>query len=79
VEQYQGALRVGLGAHRALGCAGASRSDLILDPQGRFWLLELNSLPGMTGSSLLPKIAAGKGIDFASLCERLLMGASLKG
>jgi D-alanine-D-alanine ligase len=42
------------------------------------FLLELNTLPGMTATSLLPKIAAGRGIDFPSLCERLLLGASLK-
>ncbi|HCF59506.1 MAG TPA: D-alanine--D-alanine ligase [Myxococcales bacterium] len=68
-----------LAAHRALGCGGATRSDLILDADGRCWLLEVNTLPGMTSASLLPKIAAGKGIDFPSLCERLLLGASLKG
>jgi D-alanine-D-alanine ligase len=77
--QYREACQTALGAHRALGCAGASRSDLILDPDGVSWLLEINTLPGMTSASLLPKIAAGKGIDFAGLCERLLMGASLKG
>jgi len=68
-----------LSAHRALGCAGATRSDLILEPEGAIWLLEINTLPGMTSTSLLPKIAAGKGIDFPTLCERLLMGAALKG
>ena len=78
-EQYQQAGELALAAHRAIGCAGATRSDLILDPDGRFWVLEINTLPGMTSASLLPKIAAGKGIDFASLCERLLLGASLKG
>ena len=52
---------------------------MILTPDGELFLLELNTLPGMTAASLLPKIAAGKGIDFPSLCERLLLGASLKG
>ena len=46
--------------------------------EGDVWLLELNTLPGMTAMSLLPKIAAGRGIDFPTLCERLLLGASLK-
>ena len=41
-------------------------------------VLEVNTLPGMTETSLLPKIAAGQGLDFPSLCERLLCGASLK-
>ena len=41
-------------------------------------LLELNTIPGMTPTSLLPKIAAGRGIDYPQLCERILLGASLK-
>ncbi len=67
-----------LAAHRALGCSGASRSDVIVTPDGQTLLLEVNTLPGMTGSSLLPKIAAGRGITFPQLCERLLLGAALK-
>ncbi|MFN7131230.1 MAG: ATP-grasp domain-containing protein, partial [Myxococcales bacterium] len=76
--QYREVCETALAAHRALGCAGATRSDLILDEGGKAWLLEINTLPGMTNASLLPKIAAGRGIDFDSLCERLLLGASLK-
>jgi len=67
-----------LAAHRALGCSGATRSDVIVAEDGRVFLLEVNTLPGMTEASLLPKIAAGTGLDFASLCEQLLLGASLK-
>ncbi len=78
-DQYERACALALAAHRALGCSGASRSDLILEPNGELSILEINTLPGMTSASLLPKIAGGKGIDFAALCERLLMGASLKG
>ena len=77
-EQYERVNQVCLAAHRALGCAGGSRSDVILTPSGDIFLLEINTLPGMTESSLLPKIAAGRGIDFPSLCERLLQGASVK-
>lgn len=77
--QYRAVCEIALAAHRALNCAGATRSDLIVEPTGETWILEVNTLPGMTSASLLPKIAAGKGIDFASLCERLLMGAALKG
>ncbi len=77
-EQYERVNQVCLGAHRALGCSGGSRSDVILTPSGEVFLLEINTLPGMTESSLLPKIAAGRGIDFPGLCERLLLGASLK-
>ena len=77
-EQYARVNEVCLGAHRALGCAGGSRSDVIVTEGGDVFLLEINTLPGMTATSLLPKIAAGRGIDFPSLCERLLLGASLK-
>jgi D-alanine-D-alanine ligase len=51
---------------------------VITGEKGEVYLLELNTLPGMTATSLLPKIAAGRGIDFPALCERLLLGASLK-
>lgn len=77
-EQYERVNAVCLAAHRALGCSGATRSDVIITPDGSVTLLEVNTLPGMTQTSLLPKIAAGRGIDFAALCERLLLGASLK-
>jgi len=77
-EQYARVNAVCLAAHRALGCAGATRSDCIVTAGGEVQLLELNTLPGMTATSLLPKIAAGRGIDFPGLCERLLLGASLK-
>ncbi len=77
-EQYRGVCATALAAHKALGCSGATRSDLIVDDRGEAWLLEINTLPGMTNASLLPKIAAGRGIDFDGLCERLLLGASLK-
>ena len=76
--QYARVNAVCLAAHRALGCGGATRSDCIVTSEGEVWLLELNTLPGMTALSLLPKIAAGRGIDFPTLCERLLLGASLK-
>jgi len=77
-DLYQRVNEVCLAAHRALGCAGATRSDVIVTEKGEAFILEVNTLPGMTATSLLPKIAAGRGIDFPSLCERLLMGASLK-
>jgi D-alanine-D-alanine ligase len=66
-------------AYRALGCAGAARVDFIVAADGTPYILEVNTLPGMTGTSLVPKIAAGKGIPFPELCERILEGASLKG
>jgi D-alanine-D-alanine ligase len=67
-----------LRAHRALGCSSYSRVDLILGEDGRAICLEVNTLPGMTEKSLLPKIAASKAMDYATLVERILAGASLK-
>lgn len=64
-------------AHKALGCAGATRVDLILAEGGRAVCLEINTLPGMTDHSLLPKIAAQRGMDYATLVERILDSAAL--
>ncbi len=77
-DVYDRVLDVAVRAHRALGCEGATHSDLILGEDGSIVLLEVNTLPGMTEASLLPKIAAGVGIDFPTLCERILATASLK-
>ena len=65
-------------AHAGLGCAGVTRTDFILAPDGTPFILETNTLPGMTATSLVPKIAAGNGIAFPDLCERLLESAALK-
>jgi len=65
-------------AHRGLGCAGVTRVDFIIAPDGTPYILEINTLPGMTGTSLVPKIAAGIGIPFPELCERILESAALK-
>ena len=62
----------GLAAHRALGCCDLSRTDIILDEAGLPWVLEVNTLPGMTSHSLLPKAAAAAGKSFVQLCEELL-------
>ncbi|HEY8207363.1 MAG TPA: D-alanine--D-alanine ligase [Myxococcaceae bacterium] len=77
-DQYRRVNEICLAAHRALSCSGATRSDVIVTGTGEVFILEVNTLPGMTATSLLPKIAAGRGIDFPALCERLLLGASLK-
>ncbi len=65
-------------AHLALGCSGITRADLILSPGGRAVCLEVDTLPGLTPRSLVPMIAAAHGLDFASLCQRILDSASLK-
>jgi len=64
-------------AFEVLGCKGVIRPDFIITPEGSIELLEVNTLPGMTATSLVPKIAAGMGIEFPELCMRLLEGASL--
>ena len=58
-------------AHRALGCRDMSRSDFLLDADGIPWLLEINTIPGFTGHSLLPMAAAKVGIDFEELVDRI--------
>ena len=63
---------LGLAAHRALGCRDVSRTDIILDESGMMWVLEVNTIPGMTSHSLLPRAAAAVGITFPELCEGLL-------
>jgi D-alanine-D-alanine ligase len=59
-------------AHTALGCFGCSRVDLIIANDGRPYILEVNTIPGLTETSLLPKAAGAVGIDFSLLCLRLL-------
>ena len=58
-------------AHRSLGCRGYSRTDMILGPHGPV-VLEVNTLPGMTMNSLLPKAAKAAGISFADLLDRIV-------
>ncbi len=64
--------RLALAAHEALGCRAYSRSDFILQPDGRPILLETNTLPGLTATSLLPQEAAAIGIDYPSLLSLLI-------
>ncbi len=78
-EMEAGVRGMAVAAHRALSCSGVTRVELLLGSAGQMCLLEVNTIPGMTESSLVPKIAAGAGIPFADLAERLLQGAALKG
>jgi D-alanine-D-alanine ligase len=61
-----------LKAFEAVGCSGWSRVDVMRDAAGKFWLLEVNTAPGMTSHSLVPKAARQTGIDFPTLCWRIL-------
>ncbi|TAM60166.1 MAG: D-alanine--D-alanine ligase [Rhodanobacter sp.] len=64
--------RLSLAAFDALGCTGWGRVDVMRDQAGRNWLLEVNTAPGMTSHSLVPKAAAAAGIDYPELCWRIL-------
>jgi D-alanine-D-alanine ligase len=78
----QRALDVAVEAHKALGCAGASRSDFRLDDADpanpRLILLEVNTQPGMTATSLLPEQAAYCGISYPALCHWLVEQATCR-
>jgi D-alanine-D-alanine ligase len=76
-ERYRGILTQARRAHRALGCSGATRVDLIVSDSGNEYVLEVNTLPGLTPNSLLPKIAHAAGIEFPQLVEAILQGARL--
>ncbi len=62
-------------AYRTLGLGGVARADFIVDADGTPWFLEINTLPGMTETSLSPMAAGEVGMSFADLVERLLLGA----
>lgn len=70
--QREECTRLALGAHRALGCRGMSRSDMIVAEDGTVHLLETNTIPGMTPTSLYPEAAAAMGIEFPELVSRLV-------
>ncbi len=75
---YKKAQQAGLAAHRALGCKGYSRVDLLVTTAGDCFVLEVNTLPGMTSLSLLPEIAAkGAGLTFEALVSRIVESAAL--
>ncbi len=61
-----------LAAHHAMGDAVYSRVDVLLDAQNQPWVLEVNTIPGMTESSLLPKAAAAAGLSFPELCREII-------
>lgn len=74
---YKKTLAAGLAAHQAIGCKGYSRVDFIIDDSGAPYILEVNTLPGMTATSLLPEIAKGVGISFPDLVEEIVRLALL--
>lgn len=75
---YKEACRIALTAHQGLGCRGVSRADLRFDDtagRGRFYLLEINTQPGMTPLSLVPEIAHYRGMPFAELVNWIVEDA----
>ena len=65
--------RIAIAAHELLGCSGMSRTDVIVaEEDGSIQILEVNTIPGMTKTSLLPEAAAAAGIEFPELCSRLV-------
>lgn len=71
-EQQREMGELALKLHRTLGLAVYSRTDFILDEAGRPWCLEVNSLPGMTAASLVPKEAKAIGMSYSQLCEEIV-------
>ncbi len=69
---------IALAAYKALGCRGVARADILLTDAGEALVLEMNSVPGMTSTSLIPKAAAAMGVSFPDLCEQILLTATAK-
>jgi D-alanine-D-alanine ligase len=69
--------RLAIACFRTLGCRGLGRVDLILDADERLWILELNTTPGMTDTSLLPRAAEAAGTTFDQVVDRILGEAAL--
>ncbi len=77
-EKYLYAQEISLKAFQTLGCSGVARVDLMTDENENPFVIDVNTMPGMTETSLLPKAASYAGISFEDLVERILLGASLK-
>jgi D-alanine-D-alanine ligase len=77
-EKYLYAQEISLKAFQTLGCSGVARVDLMTDGDENPFVIDVNTMPGMTETSLLPKAASYAGIPFEDLVERILLGASLK-
>jgi len=77
-ERHRGILTQAVRAHQALGCSGATRVNMIVSDLGNEYILEVNTGPGLTENSLLPKIARHAGMAFEDLVEAILADASLR-
>ena len=72
-EEWRQVGEMALKLHQGLGLAVYSRSDFLLDDEGKAWCLEINTLPGMTPTSLVPQEAAQVGLSYADLCEKIVL------
>jgi D-alanine-D-alanine ligase len=75
---FRGAQETAVNAHNALGCDEFSRVDMRLSPGGEVFILEVNTIPGLTERSLLPMAAKAVGLSFTELCVKILLGAIRK-
>ncbi len=75
-KKYKEVLQIAKKTHKVLGCRGVTRSDFKFK-NGNFYLLEINTQPGMTSLSLVPEIASYKGVTFENLVEKILLDASI--
>jgi D-alanine-D-alanine ligase len=75
-EKYNEVLKIAKNTHKALNCKGVTRSDFKFY-KNNFYLLEINTQPGMTSLSLVPEIANYKGLNFENLVEKILLDASI--
>jgi D-alanine-D-alanine ligase len=76
-QRYRGVLNQALRAHEALGCTGATRVDMIVSDLGNEYILEINTLPGLTAQSVLPRIASHAGVGYEDLVVEVLENAKL--
>ena len=76
-EQATRCQELALRVFHALGCRDLGRVDLRMTPAGELFVLEMNTIPGFTETSLLPKAAAAAGIPFAALCDRIMQRAAV--
>ena len=75
-KKYKEVLKIAQKTHKILKCRGVTRSDFKFY-NNNFYLLELNTQPGMTSLSLVPEIAKFKGLTFENLVEKILLDASI--
>ncbi|MFT6076885.1 MAG: D-alanine-D-alanine ligase [Myxococcota bacterium] len=75
LEKYQEVMDLALKCHKVIGCTGISRPEFILGVDGQLYLLEINTHPGFTSNSLVPKVANHQGISFNDIVDYLVLSA----